>query len=354
MSYRQLFDEAIGAAPASGVDLDRVIRRQRRIVRARPVLAGVVLVAVAAGMAMFVARNDEDPVVVPADEFAGFPEYAEGARVIAAESAPFEAGSLSLTFTPTTTDLVLFTRCETEPVEDVPVILYAELATGDATASPSIRAADNGFCGIPAAGFADDGRADGISSILSSEYGQFWEGWEEFWAAIQVGEPTTITVELTDAAPICCGGEPAIPSVGSFGLAVAERVPFEDYPLPPPPATLQPLPAGNSGDFELRADPADPNQQVAGTIVWEAGWCDAGLLPLELLSQTPGSLRVLVNTDQVASHTWWDYQQAGLAVSLDPACGGPDGVQAGDEVTIAVVPEHVTGDWVVRINRAGG
>jgi hypothetical protein len=357
MRYQQIFDEAIGHTPPTTIDVDQVVRRQRRAAKVRPALAAVAAVLVAAagtGTAIQLTGEDGGPVQVPGGELAGFPEYAEGARVIAAESAPFADGSLSLTFTPTTSDLVLFTRCDTEPAEDVPVVLYAELATGAATASPSIQAADNGFCFIPVAQSAEEGRTDGISSVLGPEHSQNWEGWETFWAAMQVGEPTTITVELLDAAPICCGGNPSIPSDGTFGLAVAERVPFEEYQFPSRPEELEPLPEGNPVDFELRADPDDPNRRVEGTVAWEAAWCDAGLLPLGLHSQTPGSLQVLVSTSQVAYHTWWDYEQTEPAFSLDPACGGPDSVSAGDEVTIAVEPEHMTGDWWVSVSRAGG
>lgn len=58
---------------------------------------------------------------------------------------------------------------------------------------------------------------------------------------------------------------------------------------------------------------------------------------------------MLIDGAEVVSQTFWSYQPPGYAYRLDSVfharCGGLD---RGDQVTIRVEPEHLTGDWRVQ------
>lgn len=327
MSYRQLFDEAIGVAPPSRVDLDQVIHRQRRAARLRPVLAGIALLALAAGTAMFVVRNDQGRVTVPADELAGFPAYLEGTRVVAAESADIADRTLTLTYTPSAPDVVLFSRCGSPAFGHRYLGLSAQVSAGAVTETME-------FC---------------TSSVVHPV--------PIDWAAtgVDAGERVTITVTLAQLLPPPGGGEPPLPTEGTFGLAVGEPVPFEEYVLPSRPAVLEPLDDPLPGAVVLRADPGHPNAPVEETFRWDAARdiCAEDLQPLELTSQTPGSLRVLLDGVEIAHRIWWDYQDPAYGTSvyvfsLMPVC---EEFADGEEITIRAEPEHMTGDWYVAVTR---
>jgi hypothetical protein len=338
VNLQKIFDEAIGQAPPTGVDVDRVVGRQRRAARVRPALATLAAVAVlAAGAGVALQLTGEPDVPVPADPLAGFPEYLDGTRVLAGTEGSI-GDSHTITFTPTTLDLVLHTRCESDEVGDVPVRLEARLETNIHEFSTTL----DWFCTA-----AETGTAEVDSLGLQDA-----NGWGGFWQDLAVGEPVTVDLTVVGAREVAGGGEPEIPD-GTLAVAVAERVPFEEYEFPSRPATLPPVPEAQAGDVELRADPADPNRPVEITFAWDPllTGCDALVMPLELVSQTPGSLRVLLNGIEVTHQAWWDYQQQGLASSLIPAC---EQLDSGDEVTIRVEPAHMTGDWQVLLNRSGG
>lgn len=337
MTYQQVFDQAIGEPPPSTVDLDRVLRRQRRAARLRPVLAGLAVLAVAAGAttAVQLTGGEESAAPVmppPVDRLAGFPEYLEGTRVVAANAAPLAGRTLTVTFTPTTLDLVLFARCDPRAPR---YQLLVELSAGAATAELP-------YCPV-------------------LELGD-WDGWPQFWAAtgLAVGEPATITVTVTRAVAVT-GRESTLPTRGTFALAVAERVQFEEYPLPSPPVALPRLePSGARFTYvELHADPDNPNRRVEQRFRWEGPeltGCDsygpgASWLVVTMVAQTPGFLRVLVNGVDAARYESWDYRQRLRSVDLGGVCVE---VSAGDLVTVTVEPEHLTGDWRVALHPIAG
>lgn len=340
MSYRQIFDQAIGEAPPTRIDLDQLVRRQRRATRLRPVLAGLAAtVVVLAGAATAVQATGWGQPPPPADRLAGFPEYLEGTRVFAAVSAPLADRTLTLSFVPTTLDLQLFSRCEGHGL-DPDIGLRAELVVGPSTSSGP-------FC--PKLGMDYDVWAGGE-----------WKSddpWKSFWstAGVATGTPVTVTVRLTRTEPLTADtAEPVpVPTEGTFALAVGERVAFEDYPPPPRPETLPPLePFTEPVDVDLRPDPDDPNRPVQQTVPvagTELARC-GGMISLQ--SQTPGRLRVLINGKEVVSQTFWSYQPPGYAYLLDSMfndrCAG---VEWGDEVTITVEPQYLTGDWQVQLWR---
>jgi hypothetical protein len=189
-----------------------------------------------------------------------------------------------------------------------------------------------------------------------------WGDWPQFWAAtgLAVGELATITVTMTRAVAVTDRAS-TLPTLGTFALAVAERVRFEDYPLPPAPAPLPRLEPSDAqfSYLELHADPADPNRRVEREFRWEGlelTGCDvfglgAAWVFVTMVSQTPGFLRVSVNRVEVARYESWDYRQRLRAVDLGGVCLE---VSAGDLVTVTVEPEHLTGDWRVALHPVAG
>ncbi|MFG2106226.1 hypothetical protein [Micromonospora chersina] len=323
-------DQFVHHMRLQGVHAKVVARRRRRIAAwATCVVVALAGIAVAAVVPGF--RTDVTPT--PADSpspvrtIEGFPEYATGARVVAAKSAAFPERRIELTIVPTTLDLVIFTRCD---------------GTGDV--KPDERVSVNGHllyglgCG-------------GSSRQLS------WDGLD-----VAVGRPATFVMTITgakrfdgtDKVPV------AIPDSGTFGFAIGVRIPFDQYPLPPRPSgALAPLPRTlMAGCTEalcpdaviIRSDPADPKRPVRRTVTWKA--TDS----VEMLAQTPGLLHVRVNGVEITTGEWWDYEAHTVGMFGDRNGGwkrefGLD-LRPGDPVTVDVEPEHVTGAWQVVFSPA--
>jgi hypothetical protein len=116
MSYRTIFDEAIGETPPAAVDVDRVVRRQRQARRVRGwAAAAAAVVAATAGVVTALGVTGDDraaPPAGPGPEY--FPPYVQGTRIIAEASGPVTEDRLTLTFTPSVpqTDLTFFIRCQ--------------------------------------------------------------------------------------------------------------------------------------------------------------------------------------------------------------------------------------------------
>jgi hypothetical protein len=239
----------------------------------------------------------------------GFPEYANGARVIAARSADLATGRIELTLVPETIDLVIFSRCS-----DVgrSVVETAVTVNGNRT---SWGGCGSGTSTRPA--MADLG--------------------------VAVGKPASFVMTVS--------GEPGSDRIGSFALAIGERIPFVDYPLPPRPDELgrldEVLPAGCTeatcpGIVIIRSDPVDPTRPMLRTVTWQT------LRSIVMVAQTPGFLHVRVAGVTVATGEWWDYEAGGYATFGDEdgrwSSFGFD-PQAGEAVTVEIVPEHITGAW---------
>ena len=148
---------------------------------------------------------------------------------------------------------------------------------------------------------------------------------------LRVGKPNVLVMSVVTGAD----------STATYGIAVGEAVPFEDYPLPPRPATLRPLdgplPAGCAeatcpGAFIIRSDPADPLAPQELTVPWQT------IPSVEMVSQTPGMLHVTANGDSLGTATWWTYDQGGYGLRMVP-------LKRAATVTIEVRPEYVTGAW---------
>ncbi|MGX6607840.1 hypothetical protein ACWKSP_37800 [Micromonosporaceae bacterium Da 78-11] len=307
--------EARSHLTLTGVHRRLAIRRRRRITATAA--AFVAVLAVGAGT-LAVHRSTgrtPEPTSSPSPTVptvGGFPEYAEGARVIAA-STPLEAGakSVRLEFTPRTTALVIFARC-------------------DDSALPY------------------DIALNGSRPIMSGE-----------------GCGTALTPDPTDKST---GVEPGRPSVltatfpkgvvAGFVMAVGEKIPVDQYVFPPRPATLAPV--EDTGDMRVtddqgadygttkvvRSDPADPNRPVEVAFTWGVG------VHLRLRAQTPGAIRVSINGVQVVQGQWWDYGQT-LIDGGDDSDWPKGGLLArGASATITVTPERMTGEWAVVLQQA--
>ncbi|MFG2061093.1 hypothetical protein ACGFIK_06700 [Micromonospora sp. NPDC048871] len=307
--------------------------RARVLARRRRRIAAWATVGVAAMAAVVVAVPGTRPDVPPTPAVSpsstptveGFPEYANGARVVAARSVPLSTRRVEVTVVPTTLELVIFTRCDGVD-EDITVErtvrVDGQLVTEGSCHDGSLRPHD-------------------------------WAG-----LGVTVGQPATVVLTVTGVYRAGDAGEMAVPvpERGEIGLAIGERMPFDRFPLPPRPAgTLTPLtqtdlPAGCSealcqNAIILRSDPQDPTRPVSRELTWPT------LTSIDMVSQTPGLLRVRVAGVQVAVGEWWDYRATGTAMY-----GDTDGqwksdfdldLRRGDRVVVEVVPEHVTGAWQV-------
>lgn len=168
------------------------------------------------------------------EALAGFPEYLQGAQIVAASAGPARE-PLTITFTPATLDLVLFLRCEDHGLAPG-YELQATVSAGEVTAHETICRED-------------------VPLWDADEQARFWDS-----TGIGVGEPVTVTARLTAARHQVDGAAPEleVPEQGTFAAAVAEVVPFEEYPLPAAPSAPAPLPEPASAGVVARADSSDP------------------------------------------------------------------------------------------------
>ncbi|RIV39959.1 hypothetical protein [Micromonospora radicis] len=317
-------EQVLHRARLGGVRAKVLARRRRRIAvwTSAGVAAVVVTAVVVPGLRPHLPPT---PAVTPAPTQLneGFPEYTGGVRVVAARGASAPTRRVEVTMVPTTLDLVVLTRCAG----------FGQGISVERTVHVDGRAVADGTC------------RDG--SLQPSD----WAG-----LGVEVGRPVTFVLTLDSAWQ---SGEMGtvvvpIPRQGEFGIAVGERVPFEDYPLPSPPAgTLTPLaeaelPAGCTAArcpnvVIIRSTPDDPTRPVRLELTWRA------LGAAHMVSQTPGRLRLLVDDREVGTGEWWDYRATGLATYGDEdGVGRPTGdVDPDDPVVVEVLPEHVTGAWQV-------
>ena len=340
---KQVFDERSGD-PAEqvvhhmrlqGVRAKVVARRRRRVATwtacAIVAVAGVAAAAVVPGLRPDVTPTPADSPS-PVRTIEGFPEYAGGARVVAAKSAALSQRRIELTIVPTTLDLVVFSRCD---------------GTGEkVTLKAALTANGHDFV------------SGGCTSGTFRPQG--WGGMD-----VSVGKPATFVMTITGARqPDEAGGDDVpIPDTGTFGLAIGERIPFDRYPLPPRPSgTLDPLPEVlPAGCTEalcpdaviIRSDPADPTRPVRRTLTWQT------MRGIDMVAQTPGLLHLRINGVEITTGEWWDYAMSGSGMYGDKDGdwkGFGLGLRPGDSATVEIVPEHITGAWQVVFSpdRAGG
>jgi hypothetical protein len=143
-----------------------------------------------------------------------------------------------------------------------------------------------------------------------------------------VGIPARITIRLVHEL----AGE--LPTHGMMGLAFGVPVPFPDYPQPPRPLRLVPLPrnAAVLGPDALFMDAAHPMLTVTGGRIYE----------VDDRSQTPGYLTVSVPGQPPWTWRFWDYEAGNVATCINlTGAAGPQ--------TVTVSSQYTTGDWFVAI-----
>jgi hypothetical protein len=304
----------------------RVVRRRRRRRAAVAAAGAAVAVLLIAGLTAVLRPSappqpaQRTPTPSPTRLVEGFPEYAQGARVVAAKAAALPTRTVTLTFVLTRLDLVVFERCEGLPAH---VSLTVAITLNG-------RAFAGGTCG---------------GSLRSSDLTEY---------KLTVGKPTTLIATVQGATRSTETGEAevAVPAAATFAIAVGERMPYSDYPLPPRPSPLRRFEPGlpvnsaglePSGSIVVGADLADPTRPQRLTVTWRS------VDNIDMVSQTPGVLHVRVNGVEVATGEWWDYKQSGYSTFGDTDWPRSFGltVRPGERVSIEVVPEHVTGDWRV-------
>ncbi|GAA1372449.1 hypothetical protein [Catellatospora chokoriensis] len=314
-------------------------RRRRRMTAGGALAAMVALVLIGYGVTPAL-RSAPQPAVTPSPLprlIEGFPEYSGGARVVAAATTAPGATSVTVSWTPTTTDLRYFLRCGT----GVPngTLEYEMSING--------HASHGGTCGSSSFSWPDHRQA-------AAEHD------------LRPGTPATVTMtakgmvlwheqeQKTEPQPV--------PSSAWMSLAVGENMAFADYPLPARPAALRPV------EFEgtlvmgavdhapaeehrwLRSDPADPLRPMSVTIAWRDRY------DLRLRAQTPGTLGISLDGVEVNSPTWWDYEAGEVGFYWQtatyrpvPEVAGFTPPAPGSLVTLTVTPRDVTGAWLVQV-----
>ncbi|MFR9776149.1 hypothetical protein ACL02O_08810 [Micromonospora sp. MS34] len=327
---RDVFEERAAEVAGKSVEQARLAAVHGRIARVRrrrtaAAGAAVTVVAVAVGIGATAARPPvpkppigDSPTPSPspsARTIEGFPEYHEGGRVRWAASGPASDRTVSLTFVPTSTNLVIWTRCD-PPEIDAWLIMPDGSGLG-------------GGCG-------STHRLD--AQWLAS-------------LGIKVGRPVTLRLS-TDGFGMLPHARQENPATGTIALAAGEAVPFAAYPLPPRPATLPPLATADDG-ITIHSAPADPRAPQTLQVPRHKR------LTFLAQSQTPGALRVLADGREITTCVKWDYAPTAAKPSraeIDNGCYEeflPDDLDRptkSDTITITVQPQHVTGAWAVRVS----
>jgi hypothetical protein len=303
---RQVLAER-STAPASPTDV-RLVRVRRRIVRRRRIrvaaavgTAVVVVALLLLGTALVSggpAGLRQGPVGSPAPTMAGFPAYSQGAHLVAGGEGSYPNGVLTVDYTPTSTDLVLFTWC------DAPGLGYDIWVNG--------RPAETGYC-----------VGDGFLPIGSRHE-----------LGILAGVPNTFTMSVQPT-----GASTPVPGPDAFRLGIGQSIPFDDYPFPPAPATLSPLPSVPPAAAQGGVDPLAPRQI---TFSWPGGQC---VLWVEL--QGPGQIEVELNGSRIGLVQQWDYNPAPTTIQLN-ARDQPS-IPIGQSMKITLIPLHMKSGWVAIV-----
>ncbi|MFI6095655.1 hypothetical protein ACIA8G_08890 [Lentzea sp. NPDC051213] len=292
------------------------VRARVSAVRRRRAVVGAACVVLALVGIVYAVLPRPDRLPEPAVPTRSLPEYQQGTRLITQAWGDLPSTSVTVRFVPKSLDLVLFTKCDVT----VPGKYRQLLMTITVNGKPFV---ENNTCGGGGGGTSTD-----------------WHAYD-----IVPGQLSVITLTVPGEQGESQSGPPSVlplPASGTFALGVGEAVPVSEYPFPPRPQTLAPLPP-NMGDpvIELRSEPSDPAGKKEITAEWPGtNWMLAHM-------NTPGRLRVLVNDVVVIDVTHWGYNVLGGQVGRYEWEKGIDGLQLskGQLVKITVIPERTTGDW---------
>lgn len=327
------------AGPPAGERLSAVERRIVRRRRRRVAGAGTGLLAVAVAVAIVLPRLGEPAPTVqsassprspspspaasasarpptPGGKIGPFTEFADGYRVVAVGSAPVTAGRARVSWPVGSTDVQLFTYCP-----GLPDSLDGEFSIGG-TPIASVG------CGAELHQDANDNGMPGVPGALT------------------VGQTATIDYRIT--------GAQAGDRKKSVHVAVAERVPFTEFPLPPRPAVLKtPTPDGigtEPGGKILHSNAGD--LQKTTTMVWHYG----NDVSFAVLPSTPGIYTVAIDGVTVGTTESYDYRGGGKgwtsAIAKDGShtLPGLPKIADGKTVTVTFTAQHATGPWIGEVN----
>jgi hypothetical protein len=290
----------------------RIVATRRRLA-----LASVVCVVLAVVSAVFLTVPRE---VEPAKPPRSLPEYASGAKLVAQAWADLPTDSVTLEYTPTSAEFVLFERCDAEPT-DQDLVLVLTINGRPITA---------GGChsgSLPVDDLTTYDGAVGKPLVITMTVGV---------GRVQ-GE---IPEKVEDVRP------PDEPVTAEFAIGVGELMPVSEYPIPPRPETLEDIDnlLSLEPDVDVRADRNDPEARQEISMAWPG----TGTLGVHAAINTPGRLEVLINGQVVYELESWDYSgKYGIAI-----LGEADGLNfsPGQTVTVTVIPERATGDWSVQLS----
>ena len=320
--------------------IDGIQRRVTATRRRRTVgtlVAVVVAVTAAIGLPRLATHPRGSTTPAAPATVAGFPLWAEGGNVIGAQTGPLSAGSLSLTVTFSRLDygLAVDSRCTLAQPNSKLTVQIALSVNGTELSQ--------GSCGSSQLEFDP--------TVLAN-------------ASLKIGVPAVVRFTITGAqlwdTDYTGRVGTAVPA-GTISMAVRQRVPFEDYQLPPRP---DPLPSFNGAElvregsettpWATLASGGDPLAPISTTITWPHVASDDPWLRYDTFSQTPGYLQLSVDGVNVGrpAEFWGYYDTPDAAMwsanlSADDLAKAGVHVRPGDTVTLTVVPRYVSGAWVV-------
>ncbi|GIG62697.1 hypothetical protein Lfu02_70690 [Longispora fulva] len=279
-------------------------RRRQRLITVGAACA--VIVALVLGYALLPRAH---PVVLPPTErrIAGFAEYADGHRIVAAAEGTYQH-PVTLTWTPTTLDVIVLPTCD---------------GGFDVRITVRVNGGDSGW--VSCAGLGQTSFTLGPSSLAR--------------LGVRLGEPTIVTAVIDNWRT---GG--AGPAVGRMSLGIGEMVPFDQYPFPARPARLAPLEPQSLGG------PTEPSVTLsaAGPHSVSVPWGAATMMLCG--ARTPGILHISVDGRPLKAQTWWDYQAGAHEITLEAAA--PENTvtaPVGSMVTVTVESEKMSGDWYLTV-----
>jgi hypothetical protein len=290
------------------------VRARVSATRRRRAVAGVACVVLALVGIVYAVLPRPEALPEPAVPPRSLPEYQSGTRLLAQAWGDLPSTSVTVRFTPKSLNFWMFTQCDVGKNRNLAISVTVN----------NRSFADGNGCG------------GGIKP--------------KDWSSLGVvpGQPTVMTMtvlgELGRDEPTSSKVLPLPPS-GTFALGIGEEVPVSEYPLPPRPQTLQPiLPAGPGATIELKPDPADPVARKELTVEWP------GPNTMTVQMNAPGRVRVLVNDVEVVDFSHWSYASGSTPVWSDhlKETYGLD-LSEGQTVKITVIPERITGDWLVTL-----
>jgi hypothetical protein len=327
-------DPVLDSSRIDGIEHKVTVARRRHMAGTLATIIAVAVLVISVPLARGSSSGTNTPAHGPSPSAAqtttNFPEYAQGGRVVATKTASLRDGPLTVTIVPDRLDFTYTNAC---PEVGPTVEIWLEL---------TVNGHDEGgmTCGATA------GEAYG------SDDSSYWTT-----VGMDVGKPAVFTFtpraykvtvagsdDQSDPTPI------ALPD-STFSVAVLQKVPFDQYPFPPRPAKLSLLNVaayglGSSNIRRVDSDPAHPLAPKMLTFTFPD--CGKGTpsncVDVASTSQTPGYLSISIDGIVLDQAEFWDYTGAGSSFSIGPTTAGLH-LHAGDQVTITVTPQYVTGAW---------